>query len=112
MSNIDLPKSLSRHQYGTLKYIDQENPTLSTLRIAHAGTLSSLLHASRGYLIMVPHGTNKDDAIVTLSKAGTQALRSYEQATLNQRSHEMELTERCLRLLQLSRRRSQIGKSA
>lgn len=106
MENGTLPKYLSRHQYGTLKYINQEHPTLATLRMAHAGTLSSLLHPSRGYLIMIPHGGDKENAIVALSKTGDEALRSYEQAGLNQRSHEMDLTERCMRLLQHARRRA------
>ena len=43
-------------------------------------------------------------AQVFLTEEGAEALKSYDLAQLNQRSHEGELTARCLRLLQHSRR--------
>jgi len=99
----DIPKApplnLSRHQYGTLKFIYDHGPTLAYLRRAHATTLGSL--AYRGYLRRVGMG---EAAQVFLTEEGAEALKSYDLAQLNQRSHEGELTARCLRLLQHSRR--------
>ncbi len=113
MPNDNRLLNLSRHQYGTMRYINQETPTLEVLRIAHAGTLSSLLGSNRNYLSLSPHGPDQEKATVSLSKDGLQALRVYEEAGLNTRAHEKELTERCLRLLQLARRRKpEIGRLA
>lgn len=103
MSQKETPLNLSRHQYGTLKFIRHHAPTLAYLRKAHANTLGSLLHPSRAYLRI----TGKSEgAVVLLSPAGEDAYKNYEQASMNERSHEKELTERCMRLLQLSRRKS------
>ncbi len=102
-------KNLSRHQYGDLKFIHHNAPSLSYLRKAHASTLSSL--AYRGYLRR--HGTG-DSAVILLTPAGQEALAAYEKATLNERVREGELTERCMRLLQYSRRKQvlEISKKA
>jgi hypothetical protein len=97
----ELPKNLSRHQYGTLRFLAHNKVTMSYLRVAHANTLGSL--AYRGYLIKTGP---QDNATVILTKSGEAALRHYEQASLNERSHEGELTDRCERLLKYSARRS------
>ena len=100
----DPPKSLSRHQYGTLKFIHNNKVALSYLRVAHAGTLSSL--AYRGYLQRTgPHDTGQ----VVLTKEGQEALRVYSEASLNERAHERELTERCQRLLRYTARRKVVS---
>jgi hypothetical protein len=96
----DLPRPLSRHQYGTLKFIMHQKVTLADLRHAHATTLGSL--AYRGYLKLTGTGEEQE---VGLTKTGEEALRVYTEAALNERSHEGELTERCLRLLRHGRRR-------
>ena len=93
------PKNLSRHQYGSLRFIHTNKVTFSYLRNAHANTLGSL--AQRGYLQRLGAG---DDALITLSPSGEAALRSYSQGSLNERAHEGELTERCQRLLKHVRR--------
>lgn len=104
MPTNDLPKNLSRHQYGDLKFIHSHTPTLGYLRKAQANTLSSL--AYRGYLRR--HGSG-DEALVFLTALGEEALASYEKASLNERKIEKELTERCMRLLQHSRRQNVVG---
>ena len=97
----ELPlKPLSRHQYGTLKFINESNVTLAYLRHAHANTLGSL--AQRGYL--QKEGSH-DNSRVVLTKSGLNALGSYMTASMNERSHEGDLTERCMRLLRVSRSR-------
>ena len=93
-------RPLSRHQYGTLKFIHDSHVTLAYLRHAHANTLGSI--AQRGYLQKVSTG---DESPIVLSKAGEEALRLYATATMNERSHEGELTDRCLRLLRHVRAR-------
>lgn len=101
MNNKHLPKNLSRLQYGDMKYIHQNAPTMQHLRKANMTTLTSL--AYRGYLRKTGMG---ELARVVLTHDGEQALEAYDAATLNQRAREYELTERCLRLLQYSRRRN------
>ena len=101
-------RTLSWHQYGTLKFIAENTPTLAYLRIAHAATLTSLLHPGRNYLYVTGRG---DEAVVVLTKTGDDALRTYTNATLNERHQERELTERCLRLLKHARRLSAFSKS-
>ena len=105
----EAPKGLSRHQYGTLKFLAHNKVTMSYLRVAHANTLGSL--AYRGYLMRL--GPDDTD-IVALTKSGQEALRYYEEASLNERGHEGELTSRCERLLKYSTRRNvtQMAKSA
>jgi len=105
----EVPKNLSRHQYGTMRFLAHNKVTMSYLRVAHANTLGSL--AYRGYLVRLGPG---DDAEVALTKSGEEALRYYEQASLNERGHEGELTDRCQRLLKYSARRNVqvMGKSA
>lgn len=93
-------RPLSRHQYGTLKFIHDNKVTMAYLRHAHANTLGSI--AQRGYLQKSGQG---DDAEIFLTKAGVEALRLYMTASLNERTHEGELTERCLRLLKHTRGR-------
>lgn len=107
MSQPHLPQNLSRYQYGTLKFISENAPTLAYLRKAHQTTLGSL--AYRGYLRRMGSG---ETAGVFLTESGDRALMEYRQATLNERKHEFELTERCLSLLKHSRRVHQMPKSA
>jgi hypothetical protein len=92
-------RPLSRHQYGTLKFLSENHVSLDYLGHAHATTLGSLLQ--RGYLYVSGAG---EAAEVLLTKAGEETLRNYLHATLNERSHEGELTERCARLLRQARR--------
>ena len=103
----ELKRGLSRHQYGTLRFIAQNKVTLAYLRHAHATTLGSL--AYRGYLVRL--GPAETDLII-LSKKGEAMLSNYNAASLNERSHEGELTERCQRLLKYSARALQLVKSA
>ncbi len=91
----DLIRNLSRHQYGSLKFIHDNHVSLDYLRNAHANTLGSL--AERGYL-------QRDGENVVLSQAGIDALHVYTHASLNERAHEGELTDRCMRLLKHVRR--------
>ena len=107
MSDTNIPLNLSRHQYRTLKFINGHDVTLVHLRKAHANTLGSL--AYRGYVRQV--GTS-NDAPVFLTESGLEALKSYEQVGMNERGHEGELTERCIRLLRHSRRIAVMSKSA
>lgn len=96
-----LPNNLSRHQYGTLKFIRHNAPSIVYLHRAHANTLGSL--AYRGYLRRVGTG---DSAVVMLTSAGENAYLTYDTASLNERAKEKDLTERCMRLLQHSRRKN------
>lgn len=101
-------RNLSRFQYGTLRFIYDHNPTLAYLRKAHQTTLGSL--AYRGYLRRLGSG---ETASIMLTDDGYAALVEYNDAKLNERQHEFELTERCLNLLKHSRRVHQIdSKSA
>lgn len=93
------PIRLSLHQYGTLKFIRSHRVTLNYLRRAHATTLGSL-----AYRELICKTSSGDEAEVILTPAGEEAFKSYSNASLNERSHEGELTERCLRLLQHARR--------
>jgi hypothetical protein len=88
---------LSHRQIGALKWIDSFNVKVEHLRSAHATTLWSLLHWK--YIARV------DDAIV-LTKLGQEELRTYEQSTVPERKVEADLTERCQRLLKLSKARA------
>lgn len=99
--------NLSRHQYGDLLYISRNRPTMHQLRLANMNTLTSL--AQRGYLFKVGP---TDDSEVMLTKAGEEALRLYQQAGMNERMHEADITERCLRLLRYSRRLVMMSKGA
>lgn len=92
-------RPMSKHQFGTLRFIAENHVTLDYLRIAHANTLGSL--AQRGYLSLAGAG---EKAGVLLTKAGIEALRTYLHASLNERSHEGELTDRCTRLLKFAKR--------
>ena len=104
-----VPPSLSRHQYGSLRFIAKNNVTMEYLRNAHANTLGSL--AYRGYLKLSGVGIG-DKAVVILTQSGAEALLYYERATMNERTHEGELTDRCLRLLKHSRRVAILTKTA
>lgn len=103
----DNASRLSMHQYGTLKYIRNHRVTLGYLRKAHATTLGSL--AQRELICKTSSG---DEAEVILTPAGEEAFKCYHNASLNERSHEGNLTDRCMRLLQHARRIAVIGKSA
>lgn len=95
MPDQDRPfRNLSRHQYGTLKFIADNHVTIEYLRHAHANTLGSV--AYNGWVV-------KRGSEVVLTKTGEEQLRIYNQATINERQHEGELTERCKRLLAHSR---------
>jgi hypothetical protein len=94
------PRDLSRHQYGTLKFIADNKVTLAYLRHAHGTTLGSL-----AYQRWIEVRGTDDDAPVYLTKAGEEELKSYNHATLNERSHEADITERCMRLLKHARSR-------
>jgi hypothetical protein len=96
-----LYRTLSRHQYGTLKFIHHNHVTLEYLRHAHANTLGSV--AQNGWIAKRGAGEKSE---VVLTAVGEEQLRLYNQASLNERSHEAELTDRCLRLLQVSRRQA------
>ncbi len=99
---------LSRHQYGTLKFIHNNRPTLQYLRVAHAGTLSSL--GLREFIECI--GSADDEkATVVLTRTGQAALQIYNDSSLNERSHEMELTPRTLQLLRHVRRVTQMRKA-
>lgn len=91
-------RNLSRHQYGTLKFISQNHVTIEYLRNAHANTLGSLAYNNW----IAKKGTG-EKAEVVLTKSGEDELRMYNEASLNERLHEGELTDRCMRLLQHSR---------
>ena len=91
-------RNLSRHQYGTLKFINDNHVPLSYLRHAHGNTLGSV--AYNGWIAKRGSGENAE---VVLTKAGEEQLRIYMQASLNERSHEADLTERCQRLLMHTR---------
>lgn len=93
-------RTLSRHQYGTLKFINDNHVTLEYLRHAHANTLGSI--AYNGWIVKRGAG---ESAEVVLTKAGEEQLKIYTHASLNERSHEAELTERCRRLIMHSRGR-------
>jgi len=95
----DKPRNLSRHQYGTLKFISQNKVTLAYLRHFHANTLGSIAHWN-----WIAIKGNSDDSPVELTPAGEAELKSYVEASFNERSHEGDLTERCLRLLRHVRR--------
>lgn len=91
-------RTLSRHQYGTLRFINDNHVTLGYLRHAHANTLGSI--AYNGWITKRGSG---EDAEVVLTKSGDEQLRTYSHATMNERSHEAELTDRCRRLLMHTR---------
>ena len=93
-------RNLSRHQYGTLKFINDNNVTLAYLRHAHANTLGSL--AYHQWIAVTGPG---EDAPVVLTKKGIEELNTYNHASLYERAHEGDLTERCQRLLKYSRSR-------
>lgn len=86
--------TMSRHLYGTLKYIHNKHPSLEHLRHAHAGTLSAL--GFREFVEAVGPG---EKAIVVPTRAGEAALKLFQDSSLRERAHEMELTERTMRLL-------------
>lgn len=97
--NPPLPRNLSRHQYGMLKFISEHHVTLAHLRRAHGNTLGSV-----AYWRWVEVQGTADDAPVVLTKAGRQELEFYNLAEMNQRTHEGDITDRCLRLLKHARR--------
>jgi hypothetical protein len=93
------PRNLSRHQYGSLKFIAENKVSLAYLRNFHANTLGSI--AYWGWIVV---NGNSDDSIVSLTPLGEHELKSYQQASFNERSHESDLTDRCQRLLKHARR--------
>ena len=98
-------QNLSIYQLGTLKYVDSNVVTLEDLGTLHGNTLYSLLH--RKYL---ERGAGKGrKTVVTLSKAGEEALGAYLLCRERERKHAGELTERCARMLKVVRV-LQIGK--
>lgn len=97
--NLEKPRNLSRHQYGTLKFIHENQVTLAYLRHAHANTLGSIAY----WKWITLEGVG-DDAQVNLTKAGLAELETYTRATLNERATEGDITERCMRLLKYARR--------
>lgn len=101
MQDYSIPRTLSRHQYGTLKFLADNKVTLADLKQANGTTLGSL--AYRQYVYIASNGVG-DKATVGLTHAGEEALKVYMDATLNVRSHEAEVTERCMRLLKHVRR--------
>ena len=103
----ELRRGLSRHQYGTLRFIFNNRVSLEYLKHAHATTLGSL--AYRGYLMRV--GPKETDQVM-LTPKGEAMMRHYDSASLNERSHEGELTERCQRLLKYSARHVQLVRTA
>ncbi len=109
MQDYTIPRTLSRHQYGTLKFLHENKVTMGYLRMAHANTLGSL--AYRGYLYTTHDGTG-DKAVVALTKSGEAALRVYQEASLNERSHEAELSARCARLLKHNRNVVRMARTA
>jgi hypothetical protein len=97
-SNGKQLRNLSRHQYGTLKFIHNHNVTLKYLRRCHANTLGSL--AYQGWIRRSGTG---DDALIFLTNEGETELLSYERGGMNERRVEGELTDRVRRLLRLTR---------
>lgn len=91
-------RNLSRHQYGTLKFIHEHNVTLSYLGRAHANTLGSL--AYHGWIRRVGTG---ESALIMLTARGEEELQSYVLGGMNERQKAGELTERVRRLLHVSR---------
>lgn len=107
MTDEILPQNLSRHQYKTLRFIVNHDVTMRTLRKAHGTTLGSL--GLRGLLRRVGPG---DDAKVMVTDAGLIALASYNEDKMNERKSDHDLTDRCLRLIQHSRRLNVLQKGA
>lgn len=103
----DKARNLSRHQYGTLKYIAENKVTLAYLRHAHANTLGSI-----AYWNWIAVQGKDDNSLVVLTKSGQEQLYIYTHASLNERGKEGELTARCLRLLKHTRRVVEMRKSA
>lgn len=102
------PRNLSRHQYGMLKFISENHVTRAYLRHAHGGTLWSVLYQRWA----IATGPGKDDDPIVLTKDGQAELDAYQRASMPERSHEAELTERCQRLLKHSKRIVAMQKTA
>lgn len=101
------PRSISRHQYGMLKFIHENKVTRAYLRHANGGTLGSV-----AYWHWIASTGPSDDDLVFLTKEGEVELEAYSRATFRERTTEGELTERCQRLLKYSRRVVPMVKSA
>lgn len=101
--NDKIPTMISRHQYGTLRYVRDHQPTVAELRDINNLTLGSLGHWHWTRL----NGSG-EHATLTITPLGIEVLRAYEGADVNRRLHEAEMTERCLRLLRYSRRLGQV----
>lgn len=99
MPNEFEPRSISRHQYGMLKFIHENHVTRAYLRHANGGTLGSVAHWR--WITAGP----KDEDPVVLTKEGLEELEAYSRATFRERTTEGELTDRCQRLLKYSRSR-------
>ena len=91
-------RNLSRSQYGALRFISDNKVTLTSLRLAHAGTISSL--AYHDWIRKLGTG---DDAAIVLTAKGEDELQSYEHAIVPERKHEYDLTDRTMRLLKMTR---------
>jgi hypothetical protein len=98
MTHQEPLRNLSRNQYGALRFIGDNNVTLRSLRMAHAGTISSL--AYHDWIRKLGAG---EDAAIILTAKGEEELRSYEHAILPERKVEHDLTDRTMRLLKMTR---------
>jgi len=98
------PRNLSRHQYRTLRYIRDHRIGMASLRHAQGNTIGSL--AYNDYIRRLGSGEAAD---VIITQRGADALAAYEQGGMNERLHEGEVTQRCLRLLKHVRRIAETG---
>lgn len=95
--DLTLPNSagpLSPYMIGMLRYFDGHRIPITALGTYHASTLGAL--CGRGYL-------STKSGYVELTEDGHAALRVYDRSAARTRTAPSDLTERCLRLLRLSR---------
>lgn len=90
--------NLTHHQFTLLKLIREKTVKMSYLRLCHGSILGSL--AKRGYL---RHIGGIDDGQVLLTAEGEAAYLQYMRGEVKERRHEGDLTENCVRLLNLAR---------
>jgi hypothetical protein len=95
--------SLSKWQYGMLKYIDTHDVVLEDLQTVNGGTLGSLL-ASQTHPDYIHRTQGSGIRIrIELTNAGREAIAAYDTAGPRKRLHSGPITDRCARALRVTR---------
>jgi hypothetical protein len=101
MNNNNAMRTLSKWQYGTLVWLNDNRVTEDDLRGIRANTIWSLLHATPHHpQPLAAHVRESNGHVrIALTRRGIEAMNTYRRPEPAARAKERDLTERVARLL-------------